>query len=231
MKIVFFSDIHGNQYAYHSFLKDMMSLTPDLVVFGGDVFGYYYGQEEIINDVKKRGYTCLLGNHDQMFLDYLDGKISSEYLIGRYGNSYQNIECKISSENVDFIRNLSPEYNLEVDGLKLYFAHGSKQDPLNGRVYPDTDVTDYNEYAGIDFAFLGHTHHQILKTAFGCTIVNPGSSGQQRDGKGCKYVLLDTITRDIEYITINYDRDLLVADIKRNDSGKMKDKLIEVLYR
>ena len=108
MKIVFFSDIHGNQYAYQSLLDDMKPLQPDLVVFGGDIFGYYYGQEEIINDIRKRGYICLLGNHDKMFLDYLEGTVNSDYLIGRYGNSYLNIEHRISDENIQFIRSLKP---------------------------------------------------------------------------------------------------------------------------
>lgn len=231
MRIVFFTDLHGNQYTYRRFVDDMLSLTPDHVVFGGDIFGYYYGQEDILSDIRNRGYTCLLGNHDKMFLDYLDGKINSDYLIGRYGNSYLNVENRISDENVQFIRNLKPEHRLSIDGLRLYFAHGSKLDPLNGRIYPDTDVTACDEYSGIDFAFLGHTHHQIIKYTHGCTIVNPGSAGQQRDGKGCKYVLFDTSTRQIAFKVIEYNRDSLVDDINRNDSGKMKEKLIEVLYR
>lgn len=231
MNIVFFSDIHGNQYAYHSFIMDMESLSPDLVVFGGDIFGYYYGQEEIITDIKKRGYVCLLGNHDQMFLDYLDGKISSNYLIGRYGNSYLNIEKKISDSNVNFIRGLCPEYYLKKDGLNLYFSHGSKLDPLDGRIYPDTNVTAFDDYLGIDYAFFGHTHHKTIKNTFGCTLINPGSLGQQRDGKGCKYVLFDTVSRELFFKVIEYDINSLVEEIKSNDTGDIKDKLIEVLFR
>lgn len=231
MKIVFFSDIHGNQYAYNSFLDSMNIIAPDLVIFGGDIFGYYYGQEEIISDLKNRGYVCLLGNHDKMFLDCLDGKLSQDYLVDRYGNSYREIEKKISNDNVDFIRNLQSQYILKKDGLKMYFAHGAMSDPINGRIYPDTDVTQNEEYRGFDFAFLGHTHHQMIKQTFGCRIINPGSLGQQRDGKGCKYLIFDTNSREYMFKIIEYDRDALVKEIVRNDNGIMREKLIEVLFR
>lgn len=39
MKIVFFSDAHGNQYAVDSFFEDVQTVGYDKVIFGGDVFG------------------------------------------------------------------------------------------------------------------------------------------------------------------------------------------------
>lgn len=231
MRIVYFTDIHGNQYAYHELIKKIDIISPDLVVFGGDIFGYYYGQEEIICDIKNREFICLLGNHDRMFLDFLEGKISKTYLVSRYGNSYLNIERKISVSNIEFIKNLKPEYNFKTDGLNLYFAHGSKRDPLNGRIYPDTDLSYHDEYKNIDFAFLGHTHHKMIRTINGCTIINPGSSGQQRDGKGCKYLIFDTVSKCVSIDVIDYDRMALQKEIEQNDTGEMRDKLIEVLYR
>lgn len=231
MKIIFFSDIHGNQHSYYNFTKALETECPDLIVFGGDVFGYYYGQNEIIDDMRRRNIHMLLGNHDDMFLQLLDNKIDRQYLISRYGNTYQGIEKRISERNIQFLRQITSEYYLEVDGLKLYFAHGAKHDPLNGRVYPDTDILDVNDYQGVDFAFLGHTHHKIVKKCGECTIINPGSLGQQRDGKGCKYVSFDTQSKEITFHVVEYCVDDLVQEIEKKDEGAMRNRLVEPLYR
>lgn len=206
-------------------------INADLVVFGGDIFGYYYGQEEIINDLKQRDFIFLRGNHDQMFLDLLNGKISEKYLVDRYGNSYLDIIGRISKSNVEFIHSLNMDYSICVDGLNLYFAHGSKEDPLNGRIYPDASLSGHNEYEGIHYAFLGHTHHQAVKQIGGCTIINPGSLGQQRDGKGCKFLVFDTQSREFMFPVIKYDVGMLENEINQKDTGRIREKLVEVLYR
>lgn len=128
----------------------------------------------------------------------------------------------------EFILNQLVKLGTKVCSLRLPSPIGPRQPE---KTIVPIFVTACDEYSGIDFAFLGHTHHQIIKYTHGCTIVNPGSAGQQRDGKGCKYVLFDTSTRQIAFKVIEYNKDSLVDDINRNDSGKMKEKLIEVLYR
>ena len=66
----------------------------------------------------------------------------------------------------------------------------------------------------------------------GCTIVNPGSAGQQRDGKGCSYVLFDTALRSFSFRSIPFEPESLIADIYRAEHDrKMREKLIEVLLR
>lgn len=231
MRIIFFSDAHGNQYAVKALFKQIENEKIDSIVFGGDIFGYYYGQEEIIDLLRNHKTKCLLGNHDKMFLDLIDGKIRRDGLIEKYGRTYFDIEKRISNDNINFIRTLVPEVFLRTDGLNIYFAHGSKKDPLNGRIYPDTDVSRCTEYKGIDFAILGHTHHETEKKAFDCTIINPGSLGQPRDGKGCKYLLFDTVKREYYINKVIYDISPLIDEIKSNDEGTMRDKLIEVMYR
>lgn len=50
MKIAICSDIHGNQYALNNFFKDIETQKIDKVLFLGDVFGYYYGQKECLQN-------------------------------------------------------------------------------------------------------------------------------------------------------------------------------------
>ena len=72
MRIAVFSDIHGYQYSLKKFCEQVKTDHCDLIVFLGDVFGYYYGQHECLEMLScMDGLVCLLGNHDQNFLDLL----------------------------------------------------------------------------------------------------------------------------------------------------------------
>jgi len=235
LKICFFSDIHGNGYAFKAFREQMQieKNNPDIIVFGGDVFGYYYDVDEILTYLRNSNFICLLGNHDRMFLDLLDGKIDENYLIHRYGNSYLNIVSNISGDNISFLRKLPVSYEFTTEkGKTLGFFHGGPDNPLEMRIYPDTVILDTTNFDKYDYVFCGHTHHKIEKHIGNCTVINPGSAGQQRDGKGTAYCLYDT-KKDIFSINVfTYDVKLLIEEIKKRETDeKMKERLIEVLLR
>lgn len=231
MKIIFFSDVHGNKYSFESFLEQIKEDGADKIIFGGDALGYYYYADEIINYLRRSDIVCLLGNHDKMFLDVIDHVIDENELVKKYGDSYRDIVSKISRENVDFLRGLDTRLELEINGLKLGFFHGGPADDLLQRIYPDT-ILDVEEFKDYDYVFLGHTHHKLVKNIGGCTILNPGSLGQQRDGKGCSYVEFDTEKCEFEIKTVEYDIALLEQDICHIERNKkMRERLIEVLYR
>lgn len=229
MRLVICTDIHGNQDAFSAFQKDMARLRPDQVIFLGDVFGYYYGQNEILTVLRRAGYHCLLGNHDKMFLDLLDGRIDLEDLCKRYGSGYRDALQTVSRENVAFLRTLSPELTMESDGLRLGFFHGSPEDPLCGRVYPDTVIEDPTPYVPFNYLFLGHTHHKMTRQIGHTTVINPGSLGQQRDGKGCSYAVLDTKDRSISIEIVKFDPARLAEEAAVRDPDL--PSLREVLYR
>ena len=229
MKICFFSDVHGNIFAFKEFLKDIKDKNIDLIVFGGDFFGYYYYVNEIIDKVRKSNIISILGNHDQYFLDLLENKIDENWLISKYGNTYKNIRNKISKANLKYILSLPLKYEIIHDGLKIGFFHGSPYDPLWGRIYPDTDIKALSKIEEYDVVFLGHTHHKMIRKTGNTIIINPGSLGQQRDGKGTSYVLFDTENSDTKFIIVKYDVYKLIEKINLYDKGN--DRLKEVLLR
>lgn len=236
MKICFFSDIHGNGYAFDAFLKEMERQKPDKIIFGGDFAGYYYDADRIISKMRELRFICVLGNHDEMLLELLDGKKEAEPLIERYGSSYKMLTEKLQKENEMFLRGLPRFYEMEADGLKMGFFHGSPRDYLSDRIYPDTEITDSTElslFEKYDYVFSGHTHHKLVKQFGKTVLINPGSAGQQRDGKGTSYVLFDTKAREWEIFSFAYDIDSLEQEIDRLEEGheERKKKLKEVLRR
>ncbi len=233
MKIIFFSDAHGNRYAVDEFFNQMEDMDYDLAVYGGDSLGYYYESDYIISSLRERHIKCLLGNHDKMFLDLIDDRIEENKLVEKYGNSYKQINRYISKDNAAYLRTLKSRFDMETDNLRIVFTHGSAENNLEGRVYPDTNIPNESLYDGIDYFFFGHTHHKMVRPLQnGCVLINPGSVGQQRDGKGCSFAVFDTTGRTIDYHIVKYDVNKLIDDIKcRESSGDMKRKLIEVLLR
>lgn len=233
MKLCFFSDIHGNDIAYQAFLKSVENKAIDLMICAGDVCGYYYESDKILTSIRKiPGMIYILGNHDKMVLDILDGKKNEKDMIQRYGNSYLDTAHMLSDDNVAFLRSVPLMYLLEADGLKIGFYHGGPADPLNMRIYPDTDIQDSPEYQQYQYIFCGHTHHKMLRKKGKCTIVNPGSVGQQRDGKGTSYAIFDTKERKLEICTFAYDVQALINKVEQKETNaEMKEKLIEVLLR
>lgn len=222
MNLIFFSDIHGNLDALQEFQKQLEREKPDLVVFCGDVFGYYYQQDKILTALRESNWLCLLGNHDRYFLELLDGLQNAESLSQKYGSSY--IRClhtgAILEENIAFLQTLKPQIQLYVDGLNIAVFHGSPLDPLNGRVYPTSPIDATELYTPYDYVVLGHTHHKMIRTLGSTTILNPGSLGQQRDGCGCSYAVLDTCTRTVSFQLVEYEISSLLSEIEANDPDK-----------
>lgn len=233
MKILFFSDAHGNQYTVKRLFSQINVEKPDTIIFGGDIFGYYYGQIEILSMLNALECICLLGNHDRYFLDLVEGKTDEDYLVGRYGLTYNHVVERISDQSKEFLYSLKSRYDLVIDGLRLVYVHGSLDNPLNGRIYPDAKIDNLDLYDGIDYVFMGHTHHKlVLELDNGTVLLNPGSIGQQRDGKGCTYGVFDTKNREWKIQEITFDKDRLVAEVlEHKENAQMRNKLIEVLYR
>lgn len=229
MRILFLSDVHGNQYAFYNVLKIIDRYHPDEVIFLGDVFGYYYGQEEILTILRTSGWKCLLGNHDKMFLDLIDGRENLEQLCCRYGSSYRRNLKLISDKNILFLQGLRSYFEFRCKGIKIGAFHGSPADSLNGRIYPDTELKSEPVYEKFDVIFCGHTHHKMLRSVGSTLICNPGSIGQQRDGKGCSFAVFDTDTRKFFFQIVDFPVQKLVDEIAVKDPGNTR--LVEVLWR
>jgi len=229
LKILFFSDIHGNKYVIPNLVKAFETIKPDRIIFCGDIYGYYYHQDEIIDFFKQFHIEAIKGNHDKYFIDLINKKANLNQLTKKYGNSYKyNLE-NYNQNSIEYISELSDLIEFSVLGKRIGVFHGSPDDFLHDRIYPDTEIINDKSYSKYDYVILGHTHHKMIRKLNETIIINPGSIGQQRDGLGFSYLLLDLLNNDFKFYNIQFDIELLVSDIKSIDPGI--ESLIEVLYR
>ena len=106
MKIGIFSDIHGNIYAFEKVISSIRKNKPDLYVFCGDICGYYYYQNEIIEMLRSLdNLICVRGNHDEFFLEMLNDSSVEERYNRQYGKSKSCtlLKKRIAKTNLQFL--------------------------------------------------------------------------------------------------------------------------------
>lgn len=229
MRCIIFSDIHGNIHAFRAFLEKIRKQKYDKIFFLGDFVGYYYNPNEIIEHCIDLGVTCLLGNHDSYFLRMLNAELDQEELVRKYGNSYRQARETMTQASIDFLLSLKPSLNFNISGRNVLLCHGSPINPLEGRIYPDTDLSVFTRGGNFDYIICGHTHHKISRKYENTWFLNPGSLGQQRDGKGCSYLSIDFFVDTWTIDTVDYDIGALEAQVDRYDMGA--ERLKSVLRR
>ncbi len=235
MKLVLFSDIHGNSYALDSFFAQVSDLTYDFIVFCGDIFGYYYDQKKIMKKLSDLSRLIWLkGNHDAYFLKLCESDLSKRndaerYYIENYGHSYENLSVRYDKEEISLIASHPSEFLLEDENIKIGIFHGTPDNSLEGRLYPDQPILKSDAYQKYDIVILGHTHCRMIRREGHTLVINPGSLGQPRDGKGYSYALLDTNTKEVKFCTVTVHEKALYEKIDRFDPGLKKLK--EILER
>lgn len=229
MRILFFSDIHGNAYALSTFIELLPTLSYDKIIFLGDIFGYYYDQEKCIRLMKEiPDLIWLKGNHDEYAVNAYFGRVETKNLISSYGHSYDMLQERFTAAEMKFISSLPSSLEFCVNEKKVGCFHGRPTDTLEGRVYKNTPV-EGDEFESYNVVFLGHVHCQIDRLIGNTRVICPGSLGQPRDGKGYGFIIFDFNDDTCKYINIDVPSNLLMQDINKNDPELLK--LYEVLSR
>jgi serine/threonine protein phosphatase 1 len=145
-KIFAIGDIHGCRAHLERLLDIIPIHSEDRLIFIGDYIDRGPDSKGVITLVRgiRRRYPqtiCLMGNHEQMLLDFLQGQDPSLYLFNGGKNTLESYGCQdmenasacIPEDHVTFYRNLPLSYETEDyifvhAGLRPHVAL-SQQDP------------------------------------------------------------------------------------------------------
>lgn len=200
MKIGLLSDAHGNFIALEKCLNYFNNVSVDVIYFLGDAVGYYPQSIEVLNRLIKDKVHCLMGNHEAMLLGQLSCSPENEKVY-----QLDKIRKVISSDLIDFIKNLSPDFEFIVEGKRIKLMHGGPTNFLTEYMYPNTQLEVFNNMP-YNYFFMGHTHHPFIKVINNQTIVNIGSCGMPRDhGTLSSFAILDTLNWEINILRIDMD--------------------------
>jgi serine/threonine protein phosphatase 1 len=151
-KIFAIGDIHGCLEKLEDLMsKIVIDCHKDTIVFIGDYIDRGKSSKEVVDYVIKlqnqcKKVVCLLGNHEQMFMNYLNGVNEGLYLgnggratLESYGillsDNVQERKAKVSGKHLQFFQSLLPYYE---SGQYVFVHAGVRSEvPLNEQAIDD----------------------------------------------------------------------------------------------
>lgn len=188
MKIAVFSDIHGNLKALKEVLEQIKEKNVDLTVFLGDIFQRGHEEIECLELLKDSEIVCLKGNCE-LYMQYgVDIDPDVEYL----RDYYDETRKKLTSEHMQFIREMPLFYESECNGHKIHFSHFLFSD-INA-AYPFFQLSDLKngvfdkaceseDVTNYELVVIGHCHQNFVKG----NVVSVSASGLE----GASFLLID----------------------------------------
>jgi predicted phosphodiesterase len=222
VKYHFVSDTHSNLESLEA-VRDAVDY--DRLVFLGDAVDYGPDPEavvEILREEARGKGVMVLGNHDE-------GVATPEHVFDSAWWSpvatatMQYSRLRLEREQLDFLRGLPMTAQLDLGaGGRALLCHGV---PSSNREYlwPDLQAAGIRRLVdkdseGFTHLFVGHTHLQFEREVGPLRIVNPGSTGQPRDGDPrAGFALFDTAEGRLEFRRLKYDVEKTAAKIRKRE--------------
>jgi predicted phosphodiesterase len=198
------SDIHSNAFALEAVLRDVEHAGVGEIWVCGDTFGYYPWAADCFRLLWGAQPIAVLGNHDRWVADAHSAPASIVGVIAR--DNARDLALH-SPAAFDWLAALAPTLSFARNRWKITMAHGTPDDPLEGRYYPDDTRSHPWLPCGNEILVLGQTHYPILRgDARSGLVLNPGSVGQSRDLNPMpSWAVLDIESGTAELCRTTYD--------------------------
>ena len=239
MRVAIATDIHGNRHAFEAVIDAAERDGAEELWCLGDLVGYGGDPDASVDLARRHCSVCLAGNHDLAVVDVLS---LEEFSRGAALAATWTRDV-ISPETREFLLSLKPEGSAQGVGL----FHASPRDPV--WEYVLSGLTAELCFDATDFrvSLIGHSHVALsfdrqegspasgttrkegteLDLAKGQWLINPGSTGQPRDGDPrAAWLLLDTDRWTATYRRAEYDIAGAQAAIR---AGQLPESLAERL--
>jgi predicted phosphodiesterase len=218
MQVAIATDIHGNRHAFEAVIAAAEASGAEELWCLGDLVGYGGDPDASVALAREHCTVVLAGNHDLAVV----GTLSLEEFSRGAALAAQWTRDVITEETRDFLLSLSPEGSSQDIGL----FHASPRDPI--WEYVLSGLTAELCFDATDFrvSLIGHSHVALsfdrqegspasgttrkegtqLDLAAGRWLVNPGSTGQPRDGDNrAAWLSLDTGAWTATFMRAEYD--------------------------
>lgn len=189
MRILAFTDLHGNKKMLEDLEKTVRTENPDIIICAGDFTNFERKMEEILFDINMLGKPVLLihGNHEdsenvqdivQLF-DYIKFIHKKPFKIGKYeilgfgggGFSQTDKEFEKYSKKIGTKKNLILVTHAPPYGTKLDFLHNAHRG--------NRSFSNFIRKTQPLLAISGHLHETSgVQDKIGKTVlINPGARG------------------------------------------------------
>jgi predicted phosphodiesterase len=216
LKVAVLSDIHGNRFALEEVLKEALQIGVEKLLVLGDIVGYYYHPEVVLEMLSKWDYEIIKGNHEVLLQDLKEGKIDPEVMKKKYGRGHEQALIKIDSKTQDWLFSLPEQKSVRINNVYFQMNHGSPSS-IDEYIYPDASIEQLEKCNSIqhDFVLIGHSHYAFSFRCANSTLINCGSVGQSRQKGGLAFwVVINTENKSFEIKATPYDVSQLLKEIE-----------------
>jgi predicted phosphodiesterase len=217
MRIVIFSDVHGNVVALEAVLAAIRrEAAPDALFVAGDLVLLGPRPAEALALLRSLaadpsgsagGARFVMGNTDKYLLDRDDDVDEVDFA-----------RARLSTDDIAFIRDLPFEQRLEVaPGHELLVVHANPRD-LEGQIKPgsaDALIRPWFVNVTAEVVAFGHYHVPFVRRLDQWTLVDVASVGMPRDGDQRAVYAVLTWERDswqIEHRRVPFDIEAVARD-------------------
>jgi len=239
MQVAICTDIHGNRHAFEAVIAAAEAAGAQELWCLGDLVGYGAEPDACVALAREKCSIVLAGNHDLAVVDVLSLEDFSR------GAALAALWTRdaISQETHDFLHGLQPDG----EGATFGLFHASPRDPIWEYVLSGLTAELCFDATPYRVSFIGHSHVALsfnrpegepasgqtrrdgteLDISEGEWLINPGSTGQPRDGDPrAAWLLLDTERATVTYQRVEYDIAGAQAAIR---AARLPDSLAERL--
>lgn len=231
MKIAIISDIHGNMQALETVVNDIKNNNCEKVFCLGDLAMAGPQPRAVIDYIKnKPEWVVIQGNTDKLICDFspeLFKEINEKFPL--MAKALADDILFIEDDKKDFLKTLSPQKEIVIEGVKVLLVHGSPR-RNNEDILPQMPLEKIEEIIkGVeaDVILCGHTHLPAgYQTRTKQTVINVGSVGRpmSEDLKAC-YAIMDFSDGgfSVEHRFLDYDRELAASIMELRDFDGAKE--------
>jgi putative phosphoesterase len=231
MKIAVISDIHGNYDALVAVLKKAKKEGVEHLLVLGDIVGYYYHPDKILEALSEWSFDIIKGNHEYILEDLIAEPSLAESIRLKYGSGHKEAINKLSVEQLKFLKELPEIKSVKFDEISILMSHGS---PWSNDfyIYPDCekDILIKCDSTTHSFVLIGHSHYAFAFKNENSMLINPGSVGQSRQTGGkASWCIINTENSCFQMLSTDYNVENLINEIAKKD--KEISYLTKVLTR
>jgi putative phosphoesterase len=209
MRTAVISDIHGNLTALEAILRDLQTISPDVVVHAGDLVVNGSSPGEVIDIIRSLNWPGVHGNTDEMLwrpdrFEELANKAPERHGLRRmlFHHMAPATRDAIGSTRLEWLQSLPMRWS-EGD---LTVVHAAPGDLWRAPLASAPDVDLENTYAALrsPFVVYGHIHRAFVRNLGALTVANAGSVSLSYDGDPrAAYVILEN--NQIQIRRVEYD--------------------------
>lgn len=219
MKVGIISDIHGNHYALEEVLKESKKIGIEKLLVLGDIVGYYYHPEKVLQMLEQWDCEVIKGNHEVILEELRGGKIDSKTVKKKYGSGHAVALEKLDEEVLEWLISLPVQRSIILDDVSFQLNHGSPWS-IDQYLYPDAkvDVLERCNSASHDFVLIGHSHYPFSYQCSNSLLINTGSVGQSREkGGSASWAVVNTSNNVFTIKSTTYRTKELIKEVEMFD--------------